>query len=82
MCGAGGRGALFYSRYQPTNRQRLAAALAVLRALLLGLLSVILAEPVLTLKLTSSPRPLLWVLFDGTDSMAIEDEMPDVGPRG
>ncbi len=38
---------------------------------------MILAEPVLTLKLTNSPRPSLWVLFDGTDSMAIEDEMPD-----
>ncbi len=70
--------AFFYSRYQPTSRHKTRIALAALRALLLGLLFVILAEPVLTLKLTSSPRPLLWVLFDGTDSMAIEDEMPDV----
>jgi hypothetical protein len=68
---------LFYARYQPTNRRKTRAALAVLRAVLLGLLLIILAEPVLTVKLTSSPRPLLWVLFDGTDSMAIEDEMPD-----
>ncbi len=49
----------------------------MVRALLLGLLLLILAEPVLTVKLISNPRPLLWVLFDGTDSMAIEDEMPD-----
>ena len=69
--------ALFYARYQPTNRRKLRTVLTVMRALLLGLLLVILAEPVLTLKLTNSPRPLLWVLFDGTDSMAIEDEMPD-----
>jgi hypothetical protein len=68
---------VFYSRYQPATRRKTRFALGVLRALLLGLLLVILAEPVLTVKLTSSPRPLLWVLFDGTDSMAIEDEMPD-----
>jgi hypothetical protein len=69
--------AFFYARYQPTSRRKTRIALGVFRALLLGLLLVILAEPVLTVKLTSSPRPLLWVLFDGTDSMAIEDEMPD-----
>ncbi len=47
------------------------------RGLLLGLLLLILAEPVLVLKLVSMPRPVLWVLFDGTDSMAIQDELTD-----
>ena len=40
-------------------------------------LFLILAEPVLKLDFTSQPRPLLWVLFDGTESMDIQDEMPD-----
>src|SRR6187200_688575 len=65
----------FYARYQPSNRPRLRSLLAVMRAVTLALLVVLLADPVLQIKLTNTPKPLLWVLFDGTDSMAIEDEM-------
>jgi hypothetical protein len=67
----------FYLKHQTRGRRSARLGLAVARGLLLGLLLVILAEPVLVLKLVSTPRPVLWVLFDGTDSMAIQDELTD-----
>ena len=77
LCAAAIVGAtVFYARCQPTGRRRTRAVLSVLRAAALVLLVLILAEPVLTVTLTSKPKPLLWVLFDGTDSMAIADELP------
>jgi hypothetical protein len=77
---------LFYLKSQPAGRlartsaashRKTRIALAVGRAGLLSLVFLILAEPIVILKLTSSPRPLLWVLFDGTESMAIEDELSE-----
>jgi hypothetical protein len=68
---------VFYLKYQSHGRPAARVALATLRALLLSLLLVFLADPVLNVEITSQPRPLLWVLFDGTDSMAIEDQLPD-----
>src|SRR5690606_22787803 len=62
---------------QSRAKGRARVPLAISRAILLSLLLIILADPVLTVRLTSTPRPLLYVLFDGTDSMAIEDEMSD-----
>jgi len=64
----------FYSRYQPGLSPFRRATLAALRAAVLSLVVVMLAVPVLRLSLRQTPRPLLWVLFDGTESMAIEDE--------
>lgn len=69
--------ALFYLRYQTRAHRQARIPLAVLRAAILCLLVIILAEPVLTIKVTDNPRPLLWVLFDGTDSMGIQDELSD-----
>lgn len=69
--------AIFYSRYQPRVRVGARAALAVARALLLCLIFLILADPVVSVRMVSHPRPLLWLLFDGTDSMGIEDELSD-----
>lgn len=66
--------ALFYVKYQSRGRPSVRKALAIGRAALLCILLVVLAEPILVIKLTNHPRPWLWVLFDGTDSMAIEDE--------
>ena len=74
LCGLTG---LFYARYQNRGRKRVRAALAFARAVVLCLLFVTLADPILQFTFTSHPRPLLWVLFDGTDSMAIEDELPE-----
>ena len=69
--------ALFYARCQPTARRGWVGVLAVSRAVLLIALFLILADPVLKMELTSRPRPLLYVVFDGTESMEIQDEMPD-----
>lgn len=68
---------VFYTRYQYGRQRRVRIGLAISRALLLCLLVFILAEPVLTLRITSRLRPALWLLVDGTDSMAVADDMPD-----
>jgi hypothetical protein len=68
---------VFYSRYQPSTRKKTLTMLAASRAVLLSLLLLILAEPVLKMEFTSRPRPLLYMLFDGTESMEIQDEMSD-----
>ena len=68
---------LFYTRYQYRRKRGARIALALMRAVLLSLLLLILAEPVLTVRITSRLRPALWLLFDGTDSMAIADEFSE-----
>ena len=68
---------LVYRRYQPGKHIKGRMALAAVRALILSLLVIMLADPILTLKLTSLPRPQLWFVFDGTDSMAIQDKLSD-----
>ena len=67
----------FYLRWQSTRRARSRLVLAAFRAALLSLLLLVLAEPVLTVRVTSRVRPALWLLVDGTDSMAVADEMPE-----
>ena len=67
--------AWFYLRYQPEMRPQRRVALAALRAAILSLLVIMLADPVLRLSFSHAPRPLLWLLFDGTESMAIEDDL-------
>lgn len=66
---------VFYARYQQTRRFRPRILLAVFRALVLSLIVLILAEPTVTVTVTSQKRPVLWTLFDGTDSMSIADEL-------
>jgi len=51
--------------------------LGLCRGLLLALLLLTLADPVLRVSLTDVKPPLLYLVFDGTDSMAIEDEYPE-----
>ncbi len=68
---------VFYTRYQPGRRPGARLALGVLRAVLLALLLLILAEPVATFSLTSRLRPSLWLLVDGTDSMAVADQLSE-----
>ena len=70
--------AWFYRRYQPEMRPATKASLAALRGALAALLILLLADPVLQLTVRNSPRPLLWLLFDGTESMAIQDDLPEV----
>jgi len=64
---------LFYLRWQPPRRRLVRTGLAWARAAVLVLILAALAEPALTLVVLSRPRPSLWLLLDGTDSMAIAD---------
>jgi hypothetical protein len=66
-----------YLRYQPGKHRKSRMGLAVVRAIVLSLLVVMLADPVLTFKLTNTPRPQLWFVFDGTESMNLQDKLPD-----
>lgn len=68
-------GVWFY-RAQPMKRRGWNVALGVARGALLALLVLFLAEPTLELRVAVHPKPWLWLLFDGSQSMAIEDEQP------
>jgi hypothetical protein len=73
---------LMYSLLQPRGHFAYRMALGVGRGLLLTLLLITLADPVLTTVGAKTQHPYLYVLFDGTDSMAIADEFPsDVAAR-
>jgi hypothetical protein len=67
---------LFYLRFQHKGNKAARIALGSARGLLLALLAITLADPVLELGVVNRQRPILYVVFDGTDSMAIEDELP------
>jgi hypothetical protein len=67
----------YYSRWQRQGRPWVRTLLTIMRATVLGLLLLLLAEPVLRIILINRPKPLLWVLFDGTDSMGIRDELSE-----
>ena len=71
----------FYTRGERRRRSRSRPVLAVSRALLLSLVFLILAEPVLTVSLVRTPRPYFWLLFDGSDSMAIRDRLSPAETR-
>lgn len=71
---AAAAGAWFYLRWQPAMHRRTRSLLAVVRAAAGAVLVLLLADPVLQLSVRNAPRPLLWLLFDGSESMAIEDE--------
>ena len=76
-----GMGFFFYRRYQRHGKTKTRMLLGGLRAALLCVLFVILADPILEIQLVNQPKPVLWVLFDGTDSMAIEDKLPEQQQR-
>lgn len=63
----------FYFRRQSTTRSA-RVTLAVLRGVVLSLIVLILAEPVLELRYTDEPKPLLWLLADASDSMNLPME--------
>jgi hypothetical protein len=66
----------FYAKYQPIKSRGLQYALAIARAVILCLIILFLAEPTLELQVTTHPKPWLWLLVDGSASMAIEDAPP------
>lgn len=69
--------ACFYLKYQPAVSRRRQVLLGFLRGTLLCLLLLILADPILEVAFSSHPRPVLWMLLDGTDSMNISDRLTD-----
>jgi hypothetical protein len=73
----GALGVFFYLRYQNIPRRRTVAIMATLRATLLVIIAIILAEPVIAITFTERPRPLLLMLFDGSDSMNVSDKLGD-----
>lgn len=72
---------LFYAVYQQRGSLGLRLLLAAMRGTLLAMLFLTLANPVLRIDLSSIQNPLLYFVFDGTDSMAIEDEYPEAEHR-
>ncbi|MGC3972284.1 MAG: hypothetical protein QM775_34575 [Pirellulales bacterium] len=69
----------FYVKQQNVKRPGLAYVLAAMRAALLCLILLYLAEPTLNLRVTTHPKPALWLLVDGSASMAIEDAPAETG---
>jgi hypothetical protein len=67
---------VFYVRLQPRGSLATRIGLGACRGVLLVLLLVTLANPLLRVGVQSTPRPLVYVLFDGTESMTIQDELP------
>lgn len=63
----------FYGRWQPFKSAGSRWVLAALRGTLLCLLVLILTEPSLELTLVRTPKPVLWLLMDGTDSMSLPE---------
>lgn len=66
----------FYLRWQARGHRPTRLILATLRAIALCGLLLILADPTLELIFVSEPKPVLWMLLDGSDSMSIPDELP------
>jgi hypothetical protein len=71
-----GLAVVFYLRAQPARGRGARVLLTIARAALLCLILLFLAEPTIVAHLTTRPRPLVWLLFDGTDSMNIADDLP------
>jgi hypothetical protein len=69
-------GLVYYVRLQSRGSRASRVLLGGCRGLLLALLIVTLADPVLEMTVIHERKPLLYAIFDGTDSMAIADELP------
>ena len=67
----------FYLRWQARGHRPTRLFLATLRSVALCLLLLVLADPILELTFVSLPKPVLWLLLDGSDSMSIPDELPE-----
>ena len=75
-------GMLYYLRYQRVARHIGRDLMALCRAAALAFIALILAQPVIALRLSEYPKPLFIALFDGSDSMNIKDGLaPDTVKR-
>jgi hypothetical protein len=68
-------GIVFYVRFQRSSDGRRRTLLAIMRGFVLLLLTLVLAEPRLEATIRQTPRSLLLVLFDGTESMGFKDKL-------
>jgi len=68
---------IFYLRFQPRGGAATRWMLGTSRAVVLVLVFLTLAEPVIQTTYTRTHRPYLYFIFDGTDSMAIDDRLTD-----
>jgi len=69
---------VFYLKFQRRGTTTARTCLGVTRGLLLALLFVTLADPVLKMTVTNRPTPVIKLVFDGTASMAMADNLkPD-----
>ncbi len=68
---------LFYTLLQSRGGLGWRIALGASRGLLLTMLLLTLAKPVMHATVDSEKKPFLYFVFDGTDSMAIEDQIGD-----
>lgn len=69
--------AVFYLRWQGSRSSTSRVVLAVIRAGVLCVLLLFLAEPVFKIDAATLTRPVLWLLFDGSESMSIADELSE-----
>jgi hypothetical protein len=65
----------FYLKFQPRGSKTARICLAISRGLLLSLLFITLADPTIRIISTRLVKKDLFVIVDGTDSMAIEDKL-------
>ena len=68
---------VFYLRFQSVKHRKTRIVLGLCRAVVLMLLLLTLAEPYISLTVATRLRPALCLLFDGTDSMGIADDLPE-----
>jgi len=66
-------GLLSYLRFERRIRRHRRVWLAVLRAGVLALMFFFVAGPILEIVYRETPQPLVYLLFDGTESMGIRD---------
>ncbi|MEQ8790653.1 MAG: hypothetical protein RIC55_30425 [Pirellulaceae bacterium] len=71
----------FYGWWQDRGPMRVRILLGVLRAALLALLLVTLCDPILQVTDTVTRQPQLFLVFDGSDSMSIDDVWTDEQKR-
>jgi hypothetical protein len=71
-----GGSVLFYRRWQPAGSGVTRTLLGFTRGLLLVLLLLTLAIPVVQLSTTRVRQPVVFLVFDGTQSMQIRDALP------
>ncbi|UUO05426.1 hypothetical protein M4951_18845 [Blastopirellula sp. J2-11] len=65
----------FYAKFHPRLSGGARYALGAARGLLLALLIFTLADPILQVTATNDPEPVVYAVFDGTESMTIADDL-------